>query len=336
MSSITALYQTCRSSNTTNTSFCTPETCCLADGYINYIPSLAGNALYMAIFSLLLFTNLLFGIRYKTTTFTIWMSFGLIGEAVGYVGRIMLHNNIFEFNAFLIYLVPLTIAPAFVTACIYLCLARIIFIMDPNLTCTRLKPMVYTTIFVTFDIIALVLQGAGGGITATANDNTTDKLGVNVMIAGLAFQIFSLVVFIALCSDFAWRLHRASGTRSSTSSASISENKSTYDLLDKNDNRVSTTPTLATLDHVRHSRMFKGFILALSCATILILTRSSYRLAELQGGFHGTLANNEVLFMILEGPMMIISVLLLNVFHPGFCLGKHHLWNMKAFQSRMK
>jgi len=303
---------------------------------MNYLPSLAGNALYMAIFSLLLFVNLLFGIRYKTTTFTIWMSLGLIGEAVGYVGRIMLHNNIFSFNAFLIYLVPLTIAPAFVTACIYLCLARIISIMDPNLTYTRLKPKVYTTIFVTFDFIALVLQGAGGGITSTGNDTTTDLLGVNVMIAGLAFQIFSLVVFIALCSDFAWRFYRASGTGSAPSSGPMLENNSTYVLLDKNETSISTTPTLATLDHVRRSRMFKGLILALACATILILIRSCYRLAELRGGFHGTLANNEVLFMILEGPMIIISVLLLNVFHPGFSLGKHHLWNMKAFQSQMK
>jgi hypothetical protein len=33
------------------------------------------------------------------------------------------------------------------------------------------------------------------------------------------------------------------------------------------------------------------------------------------------LANNEVVFEILEGPMIMAAVIALTVFHPGFCLG---------------
>jgi hypothetical protein len=57
----------------------------------------------------------------------------------------------------------------------------------------------------------------------------------------------------------------------------------------------------------------------LAIATIGIFIRSVYRVAELQGGFGGSLANSEALFMIFEGPMTIIAVAALTVFHPGTC-----------------
>ena len=56
---------------------------------------------------------------------------------------------------------------------------------------------------------------------------------------------------------------------------------------------------------------------ALGLATILILVRSSFRVAELSQGFNGPLANQQVTFMILEGAMVILASLLLTAFHPG-------------------
>ena len=44
-------------------------------------------------------------------------------------------------------------------------------------------------------------------------------------------------------------------------------------------------------------------------------------MAELSGGFHGSLANSEVTFMVLEGTMVILAVILLTVCHPGFSFG---------------
>ena len=56
---------------------------------------------------------------------------------------------------------------------------------------------------------------------------------------------------------------------------------------------------------------------ALALSTITIFVRSCFRVAELQQGFHGALANQQVTFMILEGAMVIISVVGLTCFHPG-------------------
>jgi len=323
---------------TIQSDFCTPETCCLEQGQIQYIPNLAGNALFTAIFAILIIPQLLFGIRYKTWSFMSWLCLGLIGEAVGYIGRIMLNDNIFSFNGFLIYLIPLTIAPAFITASIYLCLARVIYIVDPNLMHTRLKPMTYTKIFVTFDIISLVLQGAGGGVAATANDKKGSDMGVNIMIAGLAFQVVSLLIFIGLCSDFAWRLYK--GIVSKKMRLTVADTDTSYPPAQG----LARRPTWmrrseevggdSTIDYtsIKTSMMFKGFIVALVVAVFLILARSAYRLAELQSGFDGELANDEVTFMILEGPMIILSCIALTVFHP--CFAMRGLWSMKDFKKR--
>jgi hypothetical protein len=61
--------------------------------------------------------------------------------------------------------------------------------------------------------------------------------------------------------------------------------------------------------------------IGIGIATIFIFIRCCYRVAELESGFGGALANNEPVFMILEGPMIMIAVIALAAFHPGFCLG---------------
>lgn len=69
---------------------------------------------------------------------------------------------------------------------------------------------------------------------------------------------------------------------------------------------------------------------AIATATITIFARCIFRVLELNGGFNGPLANNEVTFMILEGPMIIIASAVLTVFHPGICFrGRWHEadWN---------
>ena len=60
-----------------------------------------------------------------------------------------------------------------------------------------------------FDFASLVLQSIGGGIAATAGDQHTSAAGVHIMVAGLALQVFSLVLFMALCLEFAWHVRHA-------------------------------------------------------------------------------------------------------------------------------
>jgi hypothetical protein len=84
-------------------STCTVTTCPIECGQVVYIPTLSGNAAYAGIFGAILVAQLGLGILYRTWGFLIGMTCGLLLEIVGYAGRIMLHNNPFDFNSFLMY-----------------------------------------------------------------------------------------------------------------------------------------------------------------------------------------------------------------------------------------
>ena len=107
------------------------------------------------------------------------------------------------------------------------------------------------------------------------------------MIAGLLLQAISLGAFVLFFADFSWRCHKGKVDMDS----------------DKH--------------HIRQSTFFKLFRVSLFLAAIFILIRSIFRVAELWGGFDGSLWNDETDFLVLDGAMMAAAVLCLTAFHPG-------------------
>ncbi|KAF2840786.1 putative RTA1 domain protein [Patellaria atrata CBS 101060] len=282
---------------------CNVDICSLEYANFTYVPNLAGNIIFVAIFGLCIPFQLFFGIRHKTWGYMIGMLGGLILEVLGYVGRIQMHFNPFKFDPFLLYLICLTIGPAFLSAAIYLCLGRIVVVYGDHLS--RFKPGTYTIVFVSCDLLSLVLQALGGAITATADDDR-DKhdMGVNIMIAGLASQVVSLLIFMVLCADFAFKIKR------------------------------NSRATNAALADVRGTLKWKGFLIALVIATFTIFVRCVFRVAELSEGFDSHLANDEVTYMILEGAMISIASIALTIIHPGVAFaGKWDLGNF-SFRNR--
>ena len=182
----------------------------------------------------------------------------------------------------------MTIAPAFLAGAIYLCLARIIVAHGAHIS--RFSPRAYSITFMTADFISLVLQGAGGGLSATAEDGNSSDTGRYVMIAGVVFQVVCLGLFMLLWGEFTWRLR------------SVSESNKDVRFVE-----------------LRATKKFQLFTYAVWLATFLIFVRSVYRVAELQEGFDGSIAQNEPLFMVLEGPMIFLAVGVLAILHPGIC-----------------
>ncbi|KAL8719546.1 MAG: hypothetical protein Q9181_008053 [Wetmoreana brouardii] len=287
-----------------NTDLCTLQTCPISIAQVHYVPSLAGNVLYLAIFSICLILQLIFGFRWRTWTFTGAMFGGLVLEVLGYVSRVQMHDNPFKSDPFLMYLVVLTIAPCFMTAAIYLSLSRIILIYGEDLA--RFKPRTYTIVFISCDIFSLVLQAIGGALADTADTQSLQDTGINIMIAGLVFQVVSLMVFATLCADFALSVRKSGG---------------------------SVRGELRS--RLRHCtpRRFHMFIGVLFIATFVIYVRSVFRVAELCEGFDGHLANDEITFMILEGAMVTIASLALTTVHPGMVFGRN--WSMKRARAEL-
>ena len=68
-------------------------------------------------------------------------------------------------------------------------------------------------------------------------------------------------------------------------------------------------------------KKFTWFQYTLGTTVVLIFIRLVYRVAELQQGFSGPIPNDEVSFMILEGPIIVLAVLAMTVLHPGIAFG---------------
>ena len=136
-----------------------------------------------------------------------------------------------------------------------------------------------------------------------ANTRSSEQTGINIMIAGVGWQVASLGIFALLCAEFGWRIRRASESQRNP------------------DFRM-----------MRKTFRFKAFLWALGLALLAIFVRSVFRCAELQGGFHGKLAQQQITFMVLEGAMISSAVLLLTIFHPGLSFrGRWHaaVWSLK-------
>ncbi|TPX23572.1 hypothetical protein DIZ76_012906 [Coccidioides immitis] len=194
---------------------------------------------------------------------------------------------------FMIQICCLTIAPAFLAAGIYFTLSRIVTTFGADNS--RIRPLWYPRIFIPCDIIALSLQGAGGGIASSSEDPDGADLGKNIMIAGLVAQVVTLSAFILLAVDFSIGAYR----------------------------RMRSMGGDAALDP-RHARLrasfgFRAFLVALAVSTLTIFTRCVYRVAELSEGWDGPLMRDEPLFIVLEGVMIVIAVVVLNAFNPAIC-----------------
>jgi hypothetical protein len=270
-----------------------PE-CPVSGSLYGYEPSLGANAFFVAIFGLCFVAQLALGIRYRTWTYMVTLSLGTLAEAIGYYGRIMLHNNVFDSVGFQIQICCIIIAPAFFSGGIYLTLKHIVLNFGDRYS--RLRPGLYTWIFIGCDIFSLVLQGAGGGIAATAdNGDSLQDVGTNLMIAGVIFQVVCMAFFAYFLCEYSFRTYK---------------------------HRDELSPESMVLFEKTSFRCFMGSI---TLAYLAIFTRCVYRIPELTGGWGNDLMRNEPEFIALEGVMIVIAAICLTVTHPGYCfpaLGK--------------
>lgn len=131
----------------------------------------------------------------------------------------------------------------------------------------------------------LQLSFANVGVPFCSGTSTSSKgsseSAVDITLAGLSLQVFSMVAFCGLIIDYLIRYSKSGG-------------------------QALAIPRL---------RLFLGF---LGGAIILILARCAYRVAELSDGYFGDLFHDEPLFIGLEGVLIVLAVLALCIGHPGF------------------
>jgi RTA1 like protein len=161
------------------------------------------------------------------------------------------------------------------------------------------------------DVIALILQTGGGALAGSTADRAYAATGTSIMVAGLSFQVISLTAFICLCAEFFWRVKE---DRRQATAMEWAQQETARPFHDDKEYRpfLSGKHTTSRSSHCRTNRR-----LAFALATILILVRSLFRIAELAHGFQSKLANDQAAFMLLEGGVMAFATLLMTMFHPA-------------------
>ncbi|KAI1306597.1 parasitic phase-specific protein PSP-1 [Xylaria venustula] len=256
---------------------CTLDLCPIEYSIFRYRPSLAANATFIALHFVLLLIHLVLGLRLKNWFYSGATMIGCASNIIGYGARVLLWQNPFSFAGFLLQIIFVGSAPVYYSAAIYVTFTRTVEKLDASLS--RIKPKLYYIVFITSDFTSLVLQAVGGALSSVSNG--TNAIGVDLALAGLIFQVVTMLLFVGLLADYLIRY-----------------------FYDKPLNFVNI-----------RLRVFLG---SLSLAILLILGRCAYRVAELSEGYSGTLFHNEPLFIGLEGLLIVLAVIALCFGHPGF------------------
>jgi len=263
----------------------TPE-CPVEASIYGYYPNLGINAFFAAFFGVCLVIQIAQGFKYKSWNFVIPFAIGCLVECIGYVGRVLLHSNPWDMSGFEMQTCCLIMAPAFLAAGIYLTLMHMVNTLGPQHS--PLRPKFYPWIFITCDFLSLVLQAAGGATAASAKGKHSQSAdGGFVMLAGIVWQVFTLMVFAGLCGEYFRRVYV---------------------------NRFNLTPSATT---VYHSTRFRLFVVAITVAFTTIFARCVFRIAELADGWSSPIMQDEIEFIVFDGVMCTIAVLFLTVFSTG-------------------
>jgi hypothetical protein len=174
-----------------------------------YYPNFGGNVFFTVFFGVLGALQIGYGIYFRTWTFMVALGAGALMEMAGYVGRVLMNSNPWNESAFKLQIVCLVLAPTFVAAGVYLTLKHIVLNLGPEHS--KLKPRLFTWIFISCDIGSLILQAAGGGVAAAAGKTNRKllKAGDDIIIAGIAFQVATMAVCGLLGLNFFWNVFRS-------------------------------------------------------------------------------------------------------------------------------
>ncbi|KAI0710518.1 RTA1-domain-containing protein [Earliella scabrosa] len=225
-------------------------------------------------------------------------------EIVGWSGRLWSSTEPRAITPFLMQITTTILAPTPLIAANFIILGQIITRLGQQYS--RLSAKWYTIIFLTCDIVALVVQAVGGARASIALQKNNDpEPGGHIMLGGIVFQLVAVCIYLCLAVEFLLRYHRDRPVR-----------------------RVSYATKSSVL-----TRGIKLMILALALDGLFILIRSIYRTIELIDGWTGPIISNEVYFNVLDAAMIVLAMFTLNFLHPGFLLGKGQTWTAARVSS---
>ncbi|CEL63485.1 putative protein C17G6,02c OS=Schizosaccharomyces pombe (strain 972 / ATCC 24843) GN=SPAC17G6.02c PE=4 SV=1 [Rhizoctonia solani AG-1 IB] len=262
----------------------------------NYVPTGWIGILFLVFFGITTAGHLFQALFFRTTYMIPTLVLCGVGELLGWAGRYWGHVNPHNGDAFMMQITTTIIAPSFMTAAMFLILPKII--NELGMEYSRMPPRLYSIIFITADVTALVIQAAGGAMASIADTLDGAERGGQIMLGGIVIQLVAVVLYTLLGLEFVVRF--------------------TYDQPAR-PNLGSEPRKYAGWASV--SRKIVWMLAGLGIATLFIIIRSIYRTIELTDGWNGTIISTEKWFNWFDGAPIAVAMIAFNVFHPGYLLG---------------
>ncbi|KZT30560.1 RTA1 like protein [Neolentinus lepideus HHB14362 ss-1] len=274
----------------------------------HYIPTEWICALFVTLFSITGIIHVAEACIFRMWWLLPTAGFACVAEVIGWAGRLWSTKNPELMKPFLMQITTTILAPTPLVAANFVILGRIIERLGSQYS--RLGPGLYTLVFCSCDVIALIVQAIGGGAASeAANQHRNANKGGNIMLGGIAFQLGAICIYVVCALEFFIRYHldrpvRKARTRAQQgSSTTLGEHG-------------GPPPIRGTVD-----RRLSMMIFGLGLSTLLIFIRSIYRTIELSNGWSGRIISTQVYFNVLDGGMITLASFTLNFLHPGFLLG---------------
>jgi hypothetical protein len=192
------------------------------------------------------------------------------------------------------------ISPSFMSAANFTILGAIIRRLGYRYS--WLTPRWYLIVFISLDLISLVVQAIGGAKASTAAENNQNAdPGGHIMLYGIVLQMIALTIYVALGADFVIRYHLNKPVRKTPPVDGKSE--------------AEKTEERPVIDG-RTRLMLVGLVLN----SLFLFIRAIYRTIELNNGWGGPIITNQALFNWLDGTQITLATYVFNFIHPGYLL----------------
>ncbi|WWC69049.1 uncharacterized protein I206_102985 [Kwoniella pini CBS 10737] len=298
-----------------------------------YTPEISAGIAYIVVFAILGLLHVGLGVRYKY-----WLVFatlipGTFLEVIGWAGRLWSAYNVYDITPFLMQIASLIIGPAFYSAWAYTVLGYCITQLGPAYS--LLKPNMYLAVFITADVISLVIQAIGGGKAAVAaQQGTNTHTATKIMLAGILFQLGTMTIFVILASDFILRVIFRKPynhlKNKHSNSAIAAEIKRDSDTTPPPEGIAATSPledeSGRGMNRTSEIKNGEKLLAGVAFASAMIFVRGIYRSIELAQGWSGYLITHEVYFIYLDGLPMVLCLAAFAVAHPGWLLPRRKGW----------
>ncbi|KIK59468.1 hypothetical protein GYMLUDRAFT_85825 [Collybiopsis luxurians FD-317 M1] len=271
------------SSNTTNIDLESPY---------GYVPTFSICILFIALFAVTTSIQFIHAFIVRQWFLLPTMVLAGCGEILGWSGRLWSNRNLFARDPYIMQIACLIISPTPLLGAHFIIFGRLVQILGSQYS--RFKPRLYSRIFLSCDIISLVVQAVGGGMTASAITDSAVNLGTNIMLAGIAIQLAILVGFSATACEFVYRYNKDKPFRNEPGEK------------------------IGYMDKRRKVGLYAVFF-----ATFCLFIRAVYRLIELGDGWNGTVIKTQWSFDIFDSTMVCIAMYTWNFVPSSWILADH-------------